>query len=151
MNLGLKMINNIIENSEYKDLVSKQVKETMEFLIEQGQEFAITANIDAVKFDPELPSLVFDQLSKFSLFVLSNYTYSTINIDDNYITFEAGFGSENFGSIVKVPLFSIFQIIIDESILYINSVATVDKFNKDAKEKSFNIFKNNPNNKNLIK
>ncbi|WP_321312491.1 hypothetical protein [Halarcobacter sp.] len=145
------MINNIIENSEYKDLVSKQVKETMEFLIEQGQEFAITANIDAVKFDPELPSLVFDQLSKFSLFVLSNYTYSTINIDDNYITFEAGFGSENFGSIVKVPLFSIFQIIIDESILYINSVATVDKFNKDAKEKSFNIFKNNPNNKNLIK
>ncbi|WP_321469882.1 hypothetical protein [Halarcobacter sp.] len=145
------MINNIIENSEYKDLVSKQVKETMEFLIEQGQEFAITANIDAVKFDPELPSLVFDQLSKFSLFVLSNYTYSTINIDDNYITFEAGFGSENFGSIVKVPLFSIFQIIIDESILYINSVATVDKFNKDAKEKSFNVFKNNPNNKNLIK
>ncbi|WP_320035099.1 hypothetical protein [Halarcobacter sp.] len=145
------MINNIIENNEYKDLVSKQVKETMEFLIEQGQEFAITANIDAVKFNPELPPLVFDQLSKFSLFVLSNYTYSTIEIDDNYLSFEAGFGSENFGSVVKVPLFSVFQIIIDESILYINSVATVDKFNKDAKEKSFNVFKNNPNNKNLIK
>lgn len=145
------MINNIIENSDYKDLVSKQIKETMEFLVEQNQEFAVTANIDAIKFEPELPSLVFDQLSKFSLFVLSNYTYSTINIDNNYLTFEAGFGSENFGSIVKVPLFAIFQIIIDESILYINSVATVDKFNKDAKEKSINIFKNNPNNKNLIK
>ena len=151
MNLGLIMINNIIENSDYKDLVSKQIKETMEFLVEQNQEFAVTANIDAIKFEPELPSLVFDQLSKFSLFVLSNYTYSTINIDNNYLTFEAGFGSENFGSIVKVPLFAIFQIIIDESILYINSVATVDKFNKDAKEKSINIFKNNPNNKNLIK
>lgn len=145
------MINNIIENEDYKDLTAKQIKETMEFLIAQGQEFAITGNIDAIKFDPELPASIFEQLSKFSLFVLSNYTYSTIKIDDKYLYFEAGFGTENFGSTVKIPLHSVFQIIVDESILYINSVATVDKFNKDAKEKSFNVFKNNPNNKNFLK
>ena len=63
------------------------------------------------------------------------------------MTFEAGFGNENFGSVVKIPLYAIFQIVIDESILYINSVATVEKFNKDLKKNSFNIFKNNPNNK----
>lgn len=145
------MINNVIENEDYKDLVSKQVKETIEFLIAQGQEFAITANIDAIKFEPSLPESIFNQLSKFSLFVLSNYTYSTIKLDEKFIYFEAGFGSENFGSNVKIPLFSIFQIIVDESILFINSVATVDKFNKDAKAKSFNVFKNNPNNKSLLK
>ena len=86
-------------------------------------------------------------MHKFSLFTLSNYTYTTVQIDDNYISFEAGFGNENFGSVVKIPLYAIFQIIIDESILYINSVATVEKFNSDLKKNSFNIFKSNPNNK----
>ncbi len=145
------MINNIIENIEYKNLVSSQVKDTIKFLLEQNQEFAITANIDALEFNPELPSTTFEQLSKFSLFVLSNYTYTTIKLDNGFLYFEAGFGSENFGSTVKVPFYSIFQIVVDESILFVNSVATVDKFNKDTKEKSLNIFKNNPNNKKLIK
>ena len=144
------MINNIIENTQYKDLVSSQIKDTISFLLEQNQEFAVTANIDAIKFDPELPSATLEQLSKFSLFILSNYTYSTVKIDDSNIYFEAGFGSENFGSTVKIPFYAIFQIVVEESILFVNSVATVDKFNKDAKEKSLNAFKNNPNNKDLI-
>jgi hypothetical protein len=48
---------------------------------------------------------------------------------------------------VKIPLFAIFQIVVDESILYLNSVATVEKFNKITKRNSFDVFKNNPNNK----
>jgi hypothetical protein len=151
MNLGLKMINKIIENSEYKDLVSFQVKDTIQFLLDQNQEFAITANLDAVKFNPELPSNTYQQLSKFSLFVLSNYTYSTVTLENGFLTFEAGFGSENFGSTVKIPYYAVFQIVVGESILFVNSVATVDKFNKDTKEKSYNIFKNNPNNKKLMR
>lgn len=144
------MINNIIENVEYKDLVSSQIKDTINFLLKQNQEFAITANIDSITFDPELPSATFDQLSKFSLFILANYTYSTIKVDDSHISFEAGFGSENFGSTVKVPFHGVFQIVVEESILFVNSVATVDKFMKDASTKSLNVFKSNPNNKNLL-
>ncbi|MCP4970695.1 MAG: hypothetical protein GY932_08905 [Arcobacter sp.] len=145
------MITNIIENIKYKDLVSSQIKDTISFLIDQNQEFAITANIDALEFNPELPVTTFENLSKFSLFILANYTFTSIKVDESHIYFEAGFGSENFGSTVKVPFYAIFQIILDESILFVNSVATVDKFNKDAKEKSFNVFKSNPNNKKLIK
>ena len=141
------MIKDIIENNEYKNLVEKQIKENVLFLLEKKQEFSITANIQPISFTPELPKVIKDQMHKFSLFTLSNYTYSTVQIDDNYISFEAGFGNENFGSVVKIPLYAIFQIIIDESILYINSVATVEKFNSDLKKNSFNIFKNNPNNK----
>jgi hypothetical protein len=63
------------------------------------------------------------------------------------MSFEAGFGNENFGSVVKIPLFAIFQIIVDESVLYLNSVATVEKFNKDLKRNSMSLFKNNPHNK----
>ena len=141
------MVKDIIENNEYKSLVEKQIKENVLFLLEKQQEFSITANIQPISFTPELPKVIKDQMHKFSLFTLSNYTYTTVQIDDNYISFEAGFGNENFGSVVKIPLYAIFQIIIDESILYINSVATVEKFNSDLKKNSFNIFKSNPNNK----
>lgn len=141
------MVKDIIENNEYKSLVEKQIKETILFLLEKNQEFSITANIEPITFTPELPKVIKDQMHKFSLFILSNYTYTTIQINDEYMTFEAGFGNENFGSVVKIPLYAIFQIVFDESILYINSVATVEKFNKDLKKNSFNIFKNNPNNK----
>ena len=141
------MIKDIIENEEYKNLVEKQIKENILFLLQKNQEFSITANIEPITFTPELPKVIKDQMHKFSLFILSNYTYTTVQINDEYMTFEAGFGNENFGSVVKIPLYAIFQIVIDESILYINSVATVEKFNKDLKKNSFNIFKNNPNNK----
>ena len=140
------MINNIIENEDYKILVENQIKETINFLLAKNQEFSITANIEPATFEPELPESIKKQMQKFSLFILSNYTYSTVQVNGQYLTFEAGFGNENFG-LVKIPLHAIFQIVVDESILFLNSVATVDKFNKNLKKKSFDIFKNNPNNK----
>ncbi|MBU0924267.1 hypothetical protein KKG81_05230 [bacterium] len=141
------MINEIIESEEYKQLVEIQIKETILFLLNKNQEFSITANIIPISFNPELPKTIKDQMHKFSLFILSNYTYTTVQVDNEYVSFEAGFGNENFGSVVKIPLHAVFQIIVDESILYINSVATVEKFNKDLKKNSLNVFKNNPNNK----
>ena len=141
------MIKNIIENEDYKNLVEKQIKENILFLLDRNQEFSITANIEPITFTPELPKVIKDQMHKFSLFILSNYTYTTIQIDNEFMSFEAGFGNENFGSVVKIPLFAIFQIIVDESVLYLNSVATVEKFNKDLKKNSMSVFKNNPNNK----
>lgn len=141
------MINDIIENEEYKVLVEKQIKENILFLLEKKQEFSITANIQPITFNPELPNVIKEQMHKFSLFILSNYTYTTVQVDDKFLSFEAGFGSENFGSIVKIPLHAVFQIIVDESILYLNSVATVEKFNTNLKKNSFDVFKKNPNNK----
>jgi hypothetical protein len=91
----------------------------------------------------------FDKLSKYKNELKP--IYSLQQIDNENLSFEAGFGNENFGSVVKIPLHAVFQIIVDESILYINSVATVDKFNKDLKKNSFNIFKSNPNNKKFDK
>lgn len=139
------MVKNIIENEKYKNLVSTQINEIIMYLLNENIEFSITANLAAIDFEPELPKVIKDKLSRFSLFTLSNYTYSTIKINEEIISFEAGFGSENFGSVVKVPLYAIFQIIVDESILYLNPVATVDKFMEKRRD-SFSVFKNNPKN-----
>ena len=50
------------------------------------------------------------------------------------MTFEAGFGEENFGSVCRIPYFAIFQINIENSILYINPTATVEKYFMSDKE-----------------
>jgi hypothetical protein len=148
------MVSDVIESIDFRNLMVKQVKEMVKFLLERNSEFAITVNINGAVFNPALPGSIEKKLAKFSLFVLSNYTYTTIKIDDDFISFEAGFGSENFGSTVTIPLESVFQVVIDDSILLINPVATVEKFNTNKKAletKSKNVFKNNPNNTNLIK
>lgn len=141
------MTKNIIEDEEFKDIQKKHIQETLSYLINKDLEFDIVVNIQALSFTPELPKELKDSLNKFSLFSLVGYTYSTIELDLDSLSFEAGFGKENFGSLVKVPLHSIFQVIFKENTLAINLSATVDKFNKDQKTNSLNIFKNNPKNK----
>ncbi len=146
------MVTDIIENEEYKSIMSDHARDIVIHLVESGQEFAITANIKGLSFSPELPLAISEKLAPFSLFVLSNYTFDSIKLDDEYIYFEAGFGKENFGSLVKVPLFAIFQIIVDESILFVNPIATVEKYFKSHKfkERSMNAFKMNSKNKDLL-
>jgi hypothetical protein len=143
------MITDIIEDSAYKDLVQKQIYEIIDYLLINNEEFSVTANLDGLVFEPEIPDTIKKNFAKFTMFSLVNYTFSTVNLTENHISFEAGFGEENFGSKVTIPLFAIFQIIINESILFINPTATVEKYfleqnNTDQKSRSRNAFLKHP-------
>jgi len=146
------MISNVINNNEYKQMVAQQIREVLDHLLIVNQEFAITANIKGVSFNPKLPTPISEVLAPFSLFVLSNYSYESLVINEDNIQFEAGFGKENFGSVVTIPFNAIFQIIVEESILFINPTATLDAdfVNIDQKQKSLNAFKLNNKNKGLV-
>ena len=154
------MIIDIIEDISYKNLVENQIFEMIEYLLNKGHEFSITANIKGVKFDPDIPKSISKNFPQFTLFSLQNYTYETLVLTETHINFEAGFGAENFGSLVTIPLHAIFQIIIDDSILFINPTATVAKNflqnsikSKDENEqqsRSMNAFRMNKNNKDFF-
>ena len=150
------MIFNIVEDINYRDMLEGQIFEVIEYLINNNEEFSITANINGVNFNPEMPESISKNFSHFTLFTLSNYTYESIILTEKTITFEAGFGSENFGSHVTLPLYAIFQIVIEESILFLNPTATVEKyFEKDEIEeeqvsRSMNAFTMNKKNKDLL-
>lgn len=147
---GDTMLKTIIENRDFMELSKKHVKDTIDFLIDKKVEFSVVANIKAMEFEPDLPNDIKKNLNSFSLFSLAGYTLQTTFVNDDFLCFEAGFGKDNFGSFVKLPLFSIFQIILDDNIININISATVDSFHKNLKKNSFNVFKNNPNNKDLV-
>ena len=149
------MIFNIVEDINYRDMLENQIFEVMEYLINKDEEFSITANIKGVDFNPEMPESISKNFPQFTLFTLSNYTYESIILTEKSITFEAGFGSENFGSHVTIPLYAIFQIVIDESILFLNPTATVEKYFEKVKEeeqesRSMNAFTMNKKNKDLL-
>lgn len=118
------MILEVIGSSDYHKIVSKQVKEIISFLTKESVEFGITSNVQAVKFSPELPNVIKSKLSPFPMFMLANYSFESLKLYDDYLEFEAGFGKENFGSVVSIPYLAIFQIVLDESILYLNPIAT---------------------------
>ena len=154
------MIIDIVEDENYKDMVEGQIFELCKYLIENNEEFTITANIKVIEFSPEIPESISKSFQQFTMFSLMNYTFTSIELTETHISFEAGFGAENFGSVANIPLFAIFQVIIDESILFLNPVATVNKFldqkeneEKDSAnqlERSMNAFIMNKKNKDLL-
>ena len=74
------------------------------------------------------------------------------------MVFEAGFGSDNFGSVVSVPLLSVIQIIIDETPILINLATHQEKtlkeeikIDENGVENSMASFLSNPENSKFIK
>jgi len=141
------MLEQLINSPKYKDFTSTQVKDLLNYLVEEKIEFSLTANTKGVDFNPEIPSSIANSFSQFTLFTLVNYTFESILIEDDIISFEAGFGSENFGSVCSIPFYAVFQISIDNSILFINPSATIEKYfiqdkaQEEQKERSMNAFK----------
>jgi hypothetical protein len=151
------MIKDVIEDIKFRDLIKNQIRDIIDYLLVHNKEFAITANIKGVSFNPEIPKSVVKNFSSFTIFTLSNYTYSTIVISDENISFEAGFGADNFGSRVTITFYALFQLLIDDSILFVNPTATVEKYfleeninKQNQASRSKNAFSMNPKNKNLL-
>jgi hypothetical protein len=75
-------------------------------------------------------------------------------MDEENLYFEAGFGAENFGSNVTVPLYAIMQILVDDNPIFINlSYPPVKEEKEEDKglEKSMKVFISNPENEKLLK
>lgn len=96
----------------FGNILVRHAKEIIEHLLEFKIHFYLQCNVDKVNFEPLLPEEVVASFQPLIDFVLAGYTFDSIEIWDDQICFEAGFGKENFGSIVSVPFSAIVQIII---------------------------------------
>lgn len=133
----------IFESEKFSEIKVTHLKELLPFLLENAEEFNITCNLQNVEFNPELPPHIKNSFQNIILFVIAGYTKQSAHLDDKNLYFEAGFGEENFGSVVKVPLENIIQILIDETPAFINVGATLPK-------KPKNPFALNPRNRKIL-
>ncbi len=147
------MIDQLLDSKSFGNLMKKHLYEVMELLIKDGVEFSVAAEIEHLSFSPELPDELVEKFASISLFVLAGYTYESLVLEKNYITFEAGFGSENIGSFVTIPILAIRHILIDDLVISVNMATFRDDktIDKSEIEHSMGVFLNNPENEKIIK
>ena len=151
------MLENVIEDREFALLMQKNLQELIIHFFQKEQNFGILCKIEEASFEPNLPDSIESEFRPLTLFFLAGYTFETARIEDGMLVFEAGFGSENFGSIVSVPLLSIMQVIVEETPVFINLSTyrerTVVKKEVDegGVENSMASFLSNPENSKFIK
>jgi len=126
------------------------IEKTIGYLFKKDQEFAIACEVKYVDFEPELPSDIKDTFNETVLFILSGYTFETAKLEDEVFYFEAGFGDDNFGSTVAVPLLAIKQLIVGDHPIVLNLAQPVEKKETPSKN-SMEALLNNPENKKLLK
>ncbi len=144
------MIINLFQTPEYRTLSEEHIEKTIGYLFNKNQEFALACEIKHINFNPELPSSIKETFKDTVLFVLSGYAYETAKLDAGYFSFEAGFGSENFGSTVTLPLLAIKQVFVGDHPIVLNLAHPLDR-EKTAKKSSMEALLNNPENKKLLK
>ena len=151
------MLHDIVSSNNFREIMIKHSSEVIEYLFDGDIEFSILTSLSNITFDPPLPEYITTDFKPITLFTLAGYTYESARLDDGILSFEAGFGRENFGSLVSVPLYAILQIIVENTPIFINlSTPPEDKEEKpkdkkDGIKKSMDIFLSNPNNKKLLK
>ena len=143
---------NLFQTPEYKKLMQEHIYQTIEYLFQKNQEFAVACEIKHISFSPELPQSIQDSFEETVLFILSGYTFESANIDKDYFSFEAGFGDENFGSTVTIPLLCIKQVFVgDHPIVFNLAKYEGEKKESVSNKSSMEALLNNPENKKLLK
>jgi len=140
---------NLLQTPEYKELASEHIYKTIDYLFNKNQEFAIACVIKHLKFNPELPHEIKDSFQDIALFILSGYTFETASLDQKTFTFEAGFGENNFGSTITVPLLAIKQLMLEDTPIILN-LSEYTKPKAATEKNSMESLLKNPKNKKLL-
>ena len=151
---------NLFQTAEYRNLMREHLLKSITYLFDKEAEFAVASETKYVSFDPPLPEEIASSFQETVLFILSGYTFESAAVNEHLLSFEAGFGHENFGSRVTLPLLAIRQIFVGENPMVINHATPQpdmtknrsDPLDKSAtKQRSMEALLKNPENKKLLK
>ena len=151
------MLETVINDRDFAYLMQKNIQDIIIHFFSKEQNFGILCKIEDISFYPELPADINAEFRPLTLFFLAGYTFETAKIEDNILSFEAGFGPSNFGSVVSVPILSVMQVIIDETPVLINlanyqsDVEVKKQTNNGGVENSMASFLSNPENSKFLK
>jgi len=148
------MLQSVLNDPDFSAQMRQHVKKTLEILLQRGTNFSILTNVAEIDFDPALPEEIKSTFKPITMFVLAGYTFESCIVDDWGVSFEAGFGHENYGSLVSVPMLSVLQIIVDETPVLINLSVDVEEKPKEKSKgikRSMEALLSNPENEKLLK
>lgn len=139
-----------LETQEFRELMQEHILKTIEYMFNANQEFGIACEVNNVHFTPNLPTEIEEALPEITLFMLANYSFESARLDEAFLSFEAGFGSENFGALVEIPILAIKQLFVGEYPILMNiaTLPTAPTPKKEVEEEvdSMSALLNNPEN-----
>lgn len=156
------MFNQFLSDTKLTALLDRHATQIVEYLLSSRYEFGVVANLDTISFDPPLPEEILSKIAPTTFLMLAGYSLESASLEGDYLIFEAGFGPDNFGSVVSVHSSTIIQIIVDELSLFVNLYAGQKHGLPNEKpepemipsgdaERSRNVFLSNPENKKFLK
>lgn len=146
------MLEEFLKDSKFASMMHRNIYDLLNLLIQKDIQFDILVSTKFVNFSPELPQEIKANFNpSVILFSLAGYSLSSVEISKDEIKFEAGFGPDNFASLVSVPIGAIIRISIDENPILINFATYSPSDSKTKQERSKQIFLNNPKNRDIFK
>ena len=153
------MLSELSHDKVFEKLLKKHIVSIIEHLLSNNYHFGVLCRIDNVSFTPQLDENIQAEFRPLTLFFLAGYTFETAHMTQDHLIFEAGFGPDNIGSEVTVPLLDVIQIIVDETPIFVNSTSKVSQQaanvettgSDEARENSFEALMANPENQKLAK
>jgi len=138
------MQEDIYQNENYKENIIISNYHILKFLLTQNTPFVIVCTTNVISFNPSVPKEIIE-FKEQTIFNIANYTLESAILNKTTLTIETGFGSENFGSILTIPLEAINQIAHNNNLLAINY------YKPKVQKSSMDILLNNPENLKLVK
>ncbi|WP_457592119.1 hypothetical protein [Hydrogenimonas sp.] len=149
------MIVDLIKSPEFQDMMERDIREMILFLLERDIPFGLLCNIEYVAFDPPLPPELSSQLQSVTLFAIAGYTFESFEIEEHHLSFEAGFGPQNFGSLVSMPILTVMQIVVEDTPLLVNMAIPSRQRSAESEEpgvkSSLEALLSNPENRRFLK
>ena len=149
------MLIDMVKEEEFQEMMEAHLRDMMGYLLDSEQPFGLLCNLEHVTFDPPLPEEIATNLQDLTLFMIAGYTFESFAIDEDRPFFEAGFGPQNFGSVVSMPLLAVLQVLVEETPILINMAQPrPDHRLKQADsgiQSSLETFLSNPENRKFFK
>ena len=152
------MVTNLLYDEKFSYLMEQNATEIIKYMFDKNTEFGVVCDTVGVSFEPELPKDIMKNIKQIALFVVSGYSFESAYLsDENTLYFEAGFGPNNFGSTVGIPVEKIAQIVVEETPIFINISAgqkrkvTPQKDSVESENRSMERLLSNPENKKFLK
>ena len=150
------MLIDMVKDREFGQMMEAHIKDMLRYFLDTDQPFGLLCNLEHVTFDPPLPEEIASRLPEVTLFMIAGFTMESFAVEGHTLFFEAGFGPDNFGSVVTMPILAVLQLLVEETPLLINLAQPVPdvvmKEQEDAGVKnSLESFLSNPENRKFLK
>ena len=149
------MLIDIIKDQPFQEMMEAHIRETLHYLLDRDQPFGLLCNLEHVSFDPPLPEEIAQNLNEVTLFMIAGYTFESFATEEDRLFFEAGFGPQNFGSVVSMPILAVLQLMVEETPILINLARPLpmqrEKRGESGIRNSLQSFLSNPENRKFLK